>query len=61
VSVIGLIAWFAHALTLTMSVQALGESTTSRGADGLVAHSGWYSMQKSTHPIGGRVGSPTAM
>jgi len=27
----------------------------------LVAHSGWYSMQKSTHPIGGRVGSPTAM
>jgi hypothetical protein len=60
-SVIGLIAWFAQALTLTMSAQALGESTTSRGADGLVEHSGLYSTQNSTHPIGGRVGSPTAM
>lgn len=58
---IGLIARFAQALTLTMSAQALGESTTSRGADGLAAQSGWYSTQKSTHPIGGRVGSPTAM
>ena len=50
----------AQLLTLTMSSQAFDVSTTSRGADGLVWHSGWYSTQNSTQPIGGRVGSPTA-
>src|SRR4249919_1940470 len=44
-----------------MSSQALDVRTTSRGSDGLVAHSGLYSMQKSTQPIGARVGSPTVM
>src|SRR5882757_9312463 len=50
----------AQLLTLTMSSQALDVSTTSRGAEGLVLHSGLYSTQNSTQPIGGRVGSPTA-
>src|ERR1700690_2201739 len=50
-----------QSLTLTMSDQALLVSTTSRGVEGLVAHSPLYSTQNSTQPIGGRVGSPTAM
>src|SRR6478752_4700918 len=58
-SVIGLIDWLTQALTLSMSVQALDVSTMSRGSEALVAHSGLYSIQKSTHPIGARVGSPT--
>src|SRR5581483_5391451 len=33
----------------------------SRGADGLVSHSGLYSTQNSTQPTGGRVGSPIVM
>src|SRR5262249_42682405 len=58
-SVIGLIVPLTQALTLIMSAQALGLRTTSRGSEGAVAHSGWYSMQKSTQPIGARVTSPT--
>src|SRR5262249_32631525 len=42
-----------------MSVQALEVRTTSRGSDGLVAHSDLLSMQKSTQPIGARATSPT--
>src|SRR5215469_9795400 len=42
-----------------MSVQDLGVSTTSRGSDGVVAHSDLFSMQKSTQPIGALVTSPT--
>src|SRR5690348_3015744 len=59
-SVIGLIASLTQALTLTRSVQALPVRTTSRGAEGVVAHSVLFSRQKSTQPIGERVGSPTA-
>jgi hypothetical protein len=58
-SVIGLIASLTQALTFTMSIQALVVRTTSRGSDGVVAHSDVYSMQKSIQPIGGRVASPT--
>src|ERR1700742_2863060 len=50
---------FAQLFTLTMSAQAFGVITTSRGSDGLVSHSGLYSTQNSTQPIGARVGSPT--
>src|SRR5215475_8367017 len=42
-----------------MSLQALEVRTTSRGSDGVVAHSDLFSMQKSTQPIGARVTSPT--
>jgi len=40
--------------------KALGDSTTSRGAEGRALHSFWYSMQNSTQPIGARVALPTA-
>src|ERR1700685_2896631 len=60
-SVIGLRVVLTQRLIRTKSFQAGPDSTTSRGADGLVLHSGSYSTQNSTQPIGGRVDSPTAM
>src|ERR1700686_3731794 len=41
------------------SFQACVESTTSRGVDGLVLHSGSYSMQNSPQPMGARAVSPS--
>src|SRR5208282_1376789 len=60
-SVIGLILVLTQRLTRTRSFQAWAESTTSRGDDGLVLHSGSYSTQNSTQPMGGRVVSPVVM
>src|SRR4029077_16892225 len=60
-SVIGLILVLTQRLIRTRSFQAWPDSTTSRGVDGFVLHSGSYSMQNSTQPIGARVVSPTEM
>src|SRR5579863_3899627 len=60
-SVIGLTWLLTHRLTRCRSFQASVESTTSRGIDGLVLHSGSYSTQNSTQPIGGRVTAPSPM
>src|SRR5580700_44842 len=60
-SVIGLTLVLTHRLIRCRSFHAWPDSTTSRGVDGLVLHSGSYSTQNSTQPIGGRVDSPTAM
>src|ERR1700692_1492248 len=60
-SVIGLTLVLTQRLIRTRSFQAWPDSTTSRGADGFVLHSGSYSTQNSTQPIGARVASPTAM
>src|ERR1700726_4947691 len=60
-SVIGLTLVLTQRLIRTRSFQAWPESTTSRGADGFVLHSGSYSTQNSTQPIGARVASPTEM
>src|SRR5579872_4732821 len=60
-SVIGLTRVLTHKLTRTRSFQVCDESTTSRGADGLVLHSGSYSTQNSTQPIGARVAAPSEM
>src|SRR5579864_6306626 len=60
-SVIGLTLVLTQRLIRTRSFQAWLDSTTSRGVDGLVLHSGSYSTQNSTQPIGARVASPTAM
>src|ERR1700691_5644928 len=59
-SVIGLTWLLTHRLMRWRSFQASAESTTSRGIDDFVLHSGSYSTQNSTQPIGGRVASPTA-
>src|SRR5271165_7220901 len=48
-------------LMRTRSFQACVVSTTSRGASGLVSHSGAYSEQNSSQPIGARALAPTAM
>src|SRR5579863_1388779 len=58
-SVIGLTVVLTQRLIRTRSFQAWLDSTTSRGADGLVLHSGSYSTQNSVQPIGARVTSPT--
>src|SRR5262245_27412468 len=58
-SVIGLMLVLTQRLIRLSSFQAWPDSTTSRGVDGLVLHSGSYSMQNSTQPIGARVISPT--
>src|SRR6202020_1892368 len=60
-SVIGLTWVLTQRLTRCRSFQAWPDSTTSRGADGLVLHSGSYSTQNSVQPIGARVTSPTVM
>src|SRR5271157_761407 len=60
-SVIGLTLVLTQRLIRTRSFQAWPDSTTSRGADGLVLHSGSYSTQNSTQPIGARLASPTEM
>src|SRR3984893_8954248 len=60
-SVIGLTLVLTQRLIRTRSFQAWPDSTTSRGADGFVLHSGSYSTQNSTQPIGARVASPTEM
>src|ERR1700689_1405667 len=60
-SVIGLTRVLTQRLTRWRSFQACADSTTSRGADGLVLHSGSYSTQNSTQPIGARVVAPTEM
>src|SRR5580704_14700811 len=60
-SVIGLTLVLTQRLILIRSFHAWPDSTTSRAVDGLVLHSGSYSTQNSTQPIGGRVVSPTAM
>src|SRR5277367_5521622 len=60
-SVIGLMLVLTHRSMRCKSFQAALESTTSRGADGLVLHSGSYSTQNSIQPIGGRATAPTAM
>src|SRR5580658_4818505 len=60
-SVIGLTVVLTQRLIRTRSFQAWPDSTTSRGADGLVLHSGSYSTQNSAQPIGARVASPTEM
>src|SRR6185437_2638508 len=60
-SVMGLTWSLTHLLTCTRSVQAFGENTTSRASDGLVWHSGLYSTQNCTQPIGARATSPTVM
>src|ERR1700685_1129818 len=60
-SVIGLTVVLTQRLIRTRSFQAWPDSTTSRGADGFVLHSGSYSTQTSTQPIGARVASPTEM
>src|ERR1700761_8204947 len=60
-SVIGLILVLTQRLTRCRSFQASAESTTSRGTDGVVLHSGSYSTQNSTQPIGARVTSPTVI
>src|SRR5580658_9974733 len=60
-SVIGLTLVLTQRLILIRSFHAWFDSTTSRAVDGLVLHSGSYSTQNSTQPIGGRVVSPTAM
>src|ERR1700722_12333638 len=60
-SVIGLTLVLTQRLIRTRSFQAWPDSTTSRGAEGLVLHSGSYSTQNSTQPIGARVVSPTEM
>src|ERR1700733_10469892 len=57
-SVIGLTCLLTHRLMRCRSFQAWLDSTTSRGAEGLVLHSGSYSTQNSTQPIGARVTSP---
>src|SRR6516225_3120103 len=44
-----------------MSFQALAVNVTSRGAAGLVSHSGAYSEQNSSQPIGARMLPPTEM
>src|SRR6202035_531372 len=59
--VIGLTLVLTQRLIRTRSFQAWPDSTTSRGADGFVLHSGSYSTQNSTQPIGARVASPTEM
>src|SRR6516165_1167311 len=43
------------------SFQDLAVSAASRAASGLVSHSGAYSEQNSTQPIGARTFAPTAM
>src|SRR6516162_7521087 len=60
-SVIGLTWLLTHRLIFIRSFHAWFDSTTSRGVDGLVLHSGSYSMQNSIQPIGARVASPTEM
>src|ERR1700689_813759 len=60
-SVIGLTWVLTQRLTRCRSFQAPPDSTTSRGIDGLVLHSGSYSTQNSTQPIGARVTPPSAM
>src|SRR5580698_4586304 len=45
-------------LTRSRSLKACAESTTSRGVDDFVLHSGSYSAQNSTQPIGARAVSP---
>src|ERR1700728_1397328 len=60
-SVIGLTWVLTQKLTRCRSFQASPDSRMSRGADGLVLHSGSYSTQNSTQPIGARVTSPTVM
>src|SRR5580692_5214953 len=57
-SVIGLTVVLTQRLIRTRSFQAWPDSTTSRAADGVVLHSGSYSTQNSTQPIGARVTSP---
>src|SRR5271157_3314352 len=59
-SVIGLTLVLTQRLIRTKSFQAWPDSTTSRAIEGLVLHSGSYSTQNSTQPIGARVASPTA-
>src|SRR5215471_192888 len=48
-----------HLLMRAMSLHAFALRTTSRGASGLVSHSGAYSEQNSSQPIGGRTLPPT--
>ncbi len=60
-SVIGLTCVLTQRLTRCRSFQASAESTTSRGKDGVVLHSGSYSTQNSTQPMGARATSPSVM
>src|SRR5580658_3399221 len=60
-SVIGLTWLLTQRLMRWRSFQASAESTTSRGAEGFVLHSGSYSTQNSTQPIGARAVAPTEM
>src|SRR5580698_4262280 len=60
-SVIGFTLVLTHRLTRCRSFQASAESTMSRATDDVVLHSGSYSTQNSTQPIGARVTSPTGM
>src|SRR5215468_3628308 len=58
-SVIGLIVVLTATLMRLSSAQARADMTTSRGTEGVVSHSGAYSMQNSAQPIGGLVTAPT--
>src|SRR5271155_3462409 len=60
-SVIGLTWVLTHRLMRWRSFQACVVSTTSRGVEGLVLHSGSYSAQNSIQPIGARAVSPIVM
>src|SRR5690242_1690259 len=60
-SVIGLILLLTAALMRLSSAHARVDSTTSRGIEGPVSHSGAYSMQNSDQPIGAVVTAPTPM
>src|SRR5271154_3356563 len=51
----------AQRLMRVRSAQARAERIASRVTDGWVSHSGSYSMQNSTQPIGALVVSPVAM
>src|SRR5438874_11611487 len=57
----GLTVSFTHLFMRTSSFQPFVLSTASCGVAGFVSHSGAYSEQNSTQPIGARAWPPTAM
>src|ERR1700731_3585840 len=58
---IGLTVSFTHRLIRTRSLQAFALRTTSRASSGFVWHSGAYSEQNSSQPIGARTLLPVPM